>query len=77
MMDKTALKEDLKGDLTAIFEACENGSGLAVADYAERMAEAIASRVIGHIAEFAEVDTKVTVVVDGAPAEGTGKGKVG
>jgi hypothetical protein len=46
------------------------------ADFADMLAEAVASRVVEHITGFALVNTTVTGAAGGVPVTGTGTGKV-
>lgn len=54
-MNAETLKANLKADLTLIFSACDAGSGISPADYADMISEAIASRVVEHITGSAVV----------------------
>ena len=54
-MNAALLKAAIMGDLTAVFTACENGSGLEGTDYADKIAGIIALRVVEHITANAEV----------------------
>jgi hypothetical protein len=79
-MDAAALKSDIKTGLVSIFNDCGTGEGLPPEEYADRIAETIAAKIIKHITEKAEVTTTVTgtVMIAGAPVTmaGTGTGKV-
>jgi len=48
-MNESTLKANLKNDFLLIFNACEAGSGMSKQDYADMIAEAVASRVVEHI----------------------------
>jgi hypothetical protein len=54
-MDAGTLKGNLKTDFLLIFDVCDAGAGMSAADYADILAEAIASRVIEHITDSAGV----------------------
>jgi hypothetical protein len=54
-MDVSAFKAGLKSDFTLIFDVCNAGSGMSPSDYADMLAEAIASRTVEHITGNAEV----------------------
>jgi hypothetical protein len=54
-MSAGTLKANLKTDLLPIFTACNTGPGISDEDYADRIAEAIASNVVEHITNSAEV----------------------
>jgi len=54
-MNAQALKANLKSDFILIFNVCEAGAGISRQDYADMIAEAIASRVVEHITGEAEV----------------------
>jgi len=54
-MDANILKANLKTDLILIFNACNAGSGMSQTEYADMIAEAIASRVVEHITGMAAV----------------------
>jgi len=54
-MNESTLKANLKTDFLLIFETCDAGSGISRQDYADMIAEAIASRVVEHITENAVV----------------------
>jgi hypothetical protein len=75
-MDADTLKTNLKGDLILIFNACNAGAGISAADYADMIAEAIASRVVEHITGSAEVATTVTGTAGPYPVAGAGTGTV-
>jgi len=75
-MNANALKANLRTDLLLIFNACNAGSGISSDDYADMIAEAIASRVVEHITADAEVNTTVTGTAGPYPVAGTGMGKV-
>lgn len=55
MLNADTLKTELKDDLEGLFTAATNGDGLTPADYADKLAGIIASRVTAHIAANAEV----------------------
>ena len=75
-MNENALKANLKTDFILIFNACNEGSGMSSDDYADMIAEAIASRVVEHITSAAEVNTTVTGTAGPYPVAGTGTGTV-
>jgi len=75
-MNDQTLKANLKSDFLLIFNACEAGSGMSKSDYADMIAEAIASRVVEHITGEAEVNTTVTGTAGPYPVAGAGTGKV-
>jgi hypothetical protein len=81
-MNANALKANLKSDLLLIYNASDAGAGISPADFADMLAEAIASRVVEHITGFALVNTTVTgtTTVAGTagtyPVAGAGTGKV-
>ena len=87
-MNANTLKADLKGDLIAIFKLCNEGEGLTMEEYADKIAASFSSRVVQHIQKYAEVATEVsgssvvtgmaaTVPVTGTGVvKGTGKGTV-
>ena len=75
-MEANALKANLKTDFKLIFNACNEGAGMSSDDYADMLAEAIASRVVEHITSAAEVNTIVTGTAGPYPVTGTGTGKV-
>jgi hypothetical protein len=75
-MDADKLKANLKTDFLLIFEVCNAGSGISSTDYADMIAEAIASRVVEHITSEAEVSTTVTGTAGPYPVTGSGTGKV-
>jgi hypothetical protein len=75
-MNASALKANIKCDLILIYDACDAGAGMSSADFADVLAEAIASRVVEHITGNAEVSTTVTGTAGQYPVAGTGKGKV-
>jgi hypothetical protein len=75
-MNANTLKANLKTDLLLIFNACNAGAGISAADYADMIAEAIASRIIEHITGSAEVKTTVTGSAGPYPFAGSGAGTV-
>jgi hypothetical protein len=75
-MDAEILKANLKTDFLLIFDACNAGSGISSTDYADMIAEAIASRVVEHITGNAEVSTTVTGTAGPYPVAGSGTGTV-
>jgi hypothetical protein len=75
-MNAETLKANLKTDFILIFNACNAGSGVSPADYADMISEAIASRVVEHITANAEVSTTVTGSAGPYPVAGAGIGKV-
>jgi hypothetical protein len=75
-MDADALKANLKTDFLLIFNACNAGAGMSATEYADMIAEAIASRVVEHITGSAEVTTTVTGTAGPYPVAGTGTGTV-
>jgi len=75
-MNAKTLKEDLKPDLIRINRECEEGSGIGADEYADMLADAIASRVVEHIKASAEISTEVDGMAGPYPVKGTGKGKV-
>jgi len=54
-MNANTLKTNIKSDLLLIFNTCNAGSGMSAADYADMVAEAIASSVVEHITSNAQV----------------------
>jgi hypothetical protein len=75
-MNADTLKANLKTDFLLIFTACNAGSGISAAEYADMIAEAIASRVVEHITGNAGVNTTVTGTAGPYPVAGTGTGTV-
>ena len=87
-MNANTLKADLKGDLIAIFNLCDEGKGMTREEYADKIAGSISSRIVHHITANAEVKTDVsgssevsgsagTIPVTGTGVvTGTGKGTV-
>ena len=75
-MDANTLKANLKSDLMVIFSICDAGAGMTAAEYADMVSEAIASRVVEHITDNAEVNTTVTGQAGPYPTAGTGQGTV-
>jgi hypothetical protein len=75
-MDADVLKANLKTDFLLIFNACNAGPGISAADYADMIAEAIASRVVEHITGSAQVTTTVTGTAGPYPVVGSGTGTV-
>jgi hypothetical protein len=75
-MNAGTLKANLKTDLLLIFNACNAGAGISAAEYADMIAEAIASRVVEHITGNAEVATTVTGSAGPYPVAGTGTGVI-
>jgi hypothetical protein len=75
-MNANILKANLKSDLILIYDICDTGAGMSSADFADMLAEAIASRVVEHIKSFALVNTTVTGTAAAVPVQGTGTGTV-
>jgi hypothetical protein len=75
-MNAQTLKANLKTDLLLIFDICNAGAGMTAADYADMISEAIASRVVEHITDNAEVVTTVQGQAGPYPVAGAGTGKV-
>jgi hypothetical protein len=55
MLNADTLKSALKGDFQSLFDDATKDNGLAPADYADRLAGIIASCVVSHITDNAEV----------------------
>jgi len=81
MLNAELLKSELKTPLIAFWSQCWNGdNGMIIEEYADSLAGIIASRVITHIKNNAQVSTTITGTATGTggpyPVTGTGTGGI-
>jgi hypothetical protein len=77
MLDSNTLKTALKGDLITLFTECKEGEGITEDEYAEKLADLIATRVIEHITQNAAVAPGLDWIAGGQyPVAGSASGMV-
>lgn len=75
--EEATLKANLKTDIQAIHTLCQSNAGMTPDTYADKLAEAIAKRVLAHIASNGEVSiTSFTATAGPYPVLGTAKGTI-
>ena len=77
MLNESTLKSELKSDIQAIFDKCNGDEGMSAEEYADKMAEVIANRIVSHLKDCASVSPGTDRLAGGQyPVTGGATGKV-